>query len=112
MYPLTKSGIDYYHRTMEKEKPKIQVRDIESQQVLFECDLHESERAWQFAAEMEELGLDIEVVNPTLGETLSHSLGVSKEDLEAYKQSMEEEIESHDDSGSCCFTTNSDKIIQ
>lgn len=110
MYPLTKRVCDYYHRTMEKEKPKILVRDVQTQQVLFECAITESEKAWQFAAEMEEMGLDIEVISPTLSETLSNSLGLTNEELQAYKESMEEEMENH--AGSCCFTSEDDKIIQ
>lgn len=95
---------------MEKSKPKILVRDVQTQQILFECAINESEKAYQFAAEMEEMGLDIEVVSPTLGETLSNSLGLSKEDQETYKQSLEEEMDSHE--GSCCFEESTgDKIV-
>lgn len=93
---------DYYHRAMEKEKSKILVRDVQTQQTLFECSMNESEKAWQFAAEMEEMGLDVEVVAPTLGETLSNSLGLSKDEKQAYMESLQEEMEEHD--GSCCFT--------
>lgn len=91
---------------MEKSKPKILVRDVQTQQILFECAINESEKAYQFAAEMEEMGLDIEVVSPTLGETLSNSLGLSKEAQEKYKESLEEEMDSHE--GSCCFEESSD----
>ena len=107
MYPLTKGVCDYYHRTMEKEKPKILVRDVVTQQVLFDCALSDSEKAWQFAAEMEEMGLDVEVVAPTLSETLSHSLGLSRTQLEEYKKSLDEEMEAHE--GSCCFKDPEDK---
>jgi hypothetical protein len=86
---------------MLKEKSKIFVRDIHTQHILFECFIDESDKAYRFAAEMEELGLDIEVVSPTLSEGLSASLGLSKEQLEHYKESMDEEIEAHE--GSCCF---------
>ena len=86
---------------MEKSKTKIRVIDIQTEQTLFECDLHESEKAYQFAAEMEEMGLDIKVISPTLGETLSNSLGLSREQQQEYAESMEEEIHSHE--GSCCF---------
>lgn len=94
---------------MEKSRPKIAVRDVNTQSVLFECDETDSEKAYQFAAEMEELGLDVEVLIPTLGETLSTSLGYSQEQLNEYKKSMEAEIESHD--GSCCFTEDGEKIV-
>jgi hypothetical protein len=94
---------------MAKEKSKILVRDVQTKQVLFEGDLADSERAYQFAAEMEEMGLDIEVVSPTLGETLSSSLGLTREEQAAYKNSLEEEMESHE--GSCCFEDSDKKIV-
>ncbi len=95
---------------MEKEKSKILVRDILSQQTLFECELAESEKAYQYAAHMEELGIDVEVISPTLSETLTASLGLSPEAREQYRMSLEQEIESHE--GSCCFedASNPDKI--
>lgn len=93
---------------MEKSKPKILVRDVQTQQILFECTITEAEQAYKFAAEMEEIGLDLEVINPTLSETLSSSLGLSREAQEEYKQSMEEEMEHHE--GSCCFEETSDKV--
>lgn len=94
---------------MQKEKTKIQVLDIQTEQVLFECPIEESERAYQFAAEMEELGADVKVTAPTLAETLNESLGLSPEEKRQYQQSMEEEIEHHE--GSCCFTEDGDKAI-
>ena len=81
--------------------PKIRVLDQQTGQTLFECSIQEGEKAYQFAAEMEEMGLDIKVEVPTLTETLSQSLGLSREQVEAYKRSMDEEIEQHE--GSCCF---------
>ena len=90
---------------------KIRVLDRQTDQVLFECALEESEKAYQFAAEMEELGLDLRVDAPTLSETLNESLGRSREQKAAYKTSMEEEMEEHD-GGSCCFKeSDSDKLI-
>lgn len=94
---------------MEKSKPKILVRDVQTQQVLFECAISESEKAYQFAAEMEEMGLDIEVVSPTLGETLSNSLGLTKEEQQKYKDSLEEEMDSHE--GSCCFEESGERKV-
>jgi hypothetical protein len=93
---------------MEKSKPKIQVRDVQTEQILFECEMTEAEKAYQFAAEMEEMGLDLEVISPTLSETLSSSLGLSREAQEEYKLSMEEEMEEHE--GSCCFKDPQEKV--
>ena len=86
---------------MGKEKLKIQVIDIQTGQSLYECALNESEKAYQFAAQMEELGLDVKLVSPTLTDTLSTSLGLSNEAKAEYQKSMEEEMEEHE--GSCCF---------
>lgn len=86
---------------MVKEKSKIQVTDISTGQTLFECSLSESEKAYQFAAQMEEMGLDVKVISPTLSETLTRSLGLSNEETAEYLQSMDEEAEHHE--GSCCF---------
>ncbi len=94
---------------MEKSKPKVQVLDVQTEQVLFECEINESERAYIFAAEMEEIGLDIKVVSPTMGDTLASSLGVSREQQAEYKADLEHEMESHE--GSCCFTDEDDKTI-
>ncbi|MGE3609862.1 MAG: hypothetical protein AB7I27_09785 [Bacteriovoracaceae bacterium] len=91
---------------MKKERPKIQVIDVETQQVLFECDINEAEKAYQFAAEMEEVGLDLRVRVPTLSDTLSEALGLSPSEKRDYQESLAEEIENHD--GSCCFE-NTDK---
>ena len=89
---------------MEKEMPKIRVLDLQSGQTLFECSIQESEKAYQFAAQMEEMGLELKVVVPTLSDTLSTSLGLSRDEQAAYEASLEEEMDEHE--GSCCFTDN------
>ncbi len=109
VYPLTKSAVGYYHRTMEKEKSKVMVRDIQTESILFECEIEDSEKAYQFAAQMEEMGLDIEVIVPTLTETLSTSLGLSTEQRKTYKESLDAEIEDHE--GSCCFEKSDKNIV-
>lgn len=99
---------DNYHLPMEKENSKIRVVDSESRQVLFECGIGESEKAYQFAAQMEEMGLSVDVLNPTLSETLTDSLGLSQEDRRKYEESLHEELEDHE--GSCCFEDGDKKI--
>jgi len=84
--------------------PKIRVLDLQSGQTLFECSVQDSEKAYQFAAQMEEIGLELKVIIPTLSDTLSQSLGLTREQKLAYKTSLEEEMEDHD--GSCCFKDN------
>ena len=87
---------------MQKEMPKIRVIDLQSGQTLFECSIHDSEKAYQFAAQMEEMGLDLKVIVPTLSATLSSSLGLTRDEQTAYEESIEEEMEDHE--GSCCFS--------
>ncbi|HXH75770.1 MAG TPA: hypothetical protein VNJ08_12425 [Bacteriovoracaceae bacterium] len=93
---------------MEKEKPKIRVVDVQSGQTLFECSLEDSDNAYKFAAQMEEMGLDIKVVSPTLTDTLSSSLGLSAQQTDEYRKSLDEEMEQHE--GSCCFEESDKKI--
>jgi hypothetical protein len=94
---------------MEKEKSKILVIDVQTKQSLFECGVEDSEKAYRFAAEMEKMGLDVEVISPTLSETLSNSLGLTSDQMREYKKSLDEEMEGHD--GSCCFEDSKDKIV-
>ncbi len=86
---------------MEKEKTKIQVIDVHSNQSLFECAIEDQQKAYAFAADMEDVGLDVKVLIPTLAETLSESLGYSQDTLNQYVESMNQELEEHE--GSCCF---------
>lgn len=94
---------------MEKEKAKILVRDVQTKQTLLECDLSQSEKAYKFAAEMEKMGLDVEVISPTLSDTLSTSLGLTQDQIREYKKSLDEEMEGHD--GSCCFEDTKPKNV-
>ena len=94
---------------MEKSKSKILVVDKQSRQTLFECGIDDADKAYHYAGEMEEMGLDVEVLNPTLAQTLSNSLGLSAAQVQEYEASMEEEMEEHE--GSCCFEDPSDKKI-
>lgn len=93
---------------MEKEISKIRVIDTDTRQVLFECAITEAEKAYQFAASMEEMGVSVDVLNPTLSETLTDSLGLSNEARREYEESMEEELEHHE--GSCCFEDGDKKV--
>lgn len=87
---------------------KVKVIDINSEQVLFECDMTKIESAYQYASEMEQMGLDVKVISPTITETLCDSLGIELDARADYEQSVFSEIEDHD--GSCCATPVTDKI--
>ena len=81
---------------------QIQVVDVLSNEILFECALDESDKAFSFATEMEEMGLDVKIINPTITQTLTNSLGMSHDQKEEYENSVVAEI--HDHEGGCCTT--------
>lgn len=82
----------------------VQVIDKNTKEVLFECSIEETEKAYEFAGEMDEMGLDVEVKSPTITETLCDSLGIGEGEREEYEESVIAEIDDHD--GSCCATPN------
>jgi hypothetical protein len=86
---------------MEKTKIKVTVADTQTGQILFECAPSEQDKAYHYAAQMEEMGLDVKVTSPTLNESLAQSLGLGPEAMQRYQGSLQEEIEHHD--GSCCY---------
>ena len=70
--------------------------------ILFECPASDSEKAYEYAAKMERMGLDIRVEIPATARTLADSLGASVEAKEALQKELEDEIDSHN-IDSCCF---------
>ena len=83
-----------------KQNSTISVIDINSEQTLKTFELSEAALAYEYAAEMESYGLDVEVDAPTITETLANSLGLSANSKEDYEQSVIAELEDHE--GSCC----------
>lgn len=81
---------------------QIQVVDNLSNEILYECSIEDSEKAYAFATEMEEMGLDIKIISPTITQTLTDSLGMSHDEKEEYENSVVAEI--HDHEGGCCTT--------
>jgi hypothetical protein len=79
---------------------RVQVIDKNSGEVLFRTDMDKMSMAYEFAREMEEMGLDVEVKAPDIHETLADTLGVKPEDRSEYSESLAHEIDAHDDS--CC----------
>ena len=97
---------------MSCKLPTIRVIDIGTNQVLLEVPIEQAEKAYAFMAEMEEMGLDLKIENPTLAETLSQSLGLSAKQISDYKESMSQELEDHDGViNSCCFEESGEKKI-
>lgn len=89
---------------------KIKIIDQASKETLYEFDLNQADEAYTMATELEEMGLDIVVKNPTATETLCDSLGIQMDERADYEQSVAAEIDDHD--GSCCVTPmqGSDKL--
>lgn len=81
---------------------QVRVIDSISGTVLFETSIEKMSDAYAFATQMEEAGLDIEIKAPGLAETLIKSLGADEEEINQYKQSLQDEIDEHDDSDYGC----------
>lgn len=83
----------------------IRVIEKNSNDILFECSSDDAEKAYEFAAQMEELGLDVVIKQPSVAESLSMTLGASQEELQKIQEELNDEIESHNPD-SCCFKDN------
>ena len=75
---------------------------MQSQEVLFECAIDVVETAFEYAAQLEKMGIAVRILSPTITETLCDSLGIEHDEREEYENSVIAEIEDHD--GSCCST--------
>ena len=75
---------------------QIKVVEVQSGQELFCCSPGEAEKAFQYAKSMEQMGVEVSIVSPSVSETLAVELGVNEGDWGEYQQSMEDEIEYHD----------------
>jgi len=82
---------------------QVQVIDNLSGSILFETSIEKISEAYAFAAQMEEAGLDIEIIAPGLAETLIQSLGASDQEIAVYKQTLDEEIDTHEDDLGCAI---------
>lgn len=81
---------------------QVRVIDVLSKTTLFETSLDKISDAYSFATQMEEAGLDIEIVAPGLAETLITALGANEKEVDQFKQSLQDEIDEHDDSDFGC----------
>lgn len=81
---------------------KIKIIDQSTKETLYEYELDQADAAYHKAIELEEMGLDIFVKNPSATETLCDSLGIENDARADYEQSVTAEIDDHD--GSCCVT--------
>ncbi len=90
---------------------KVKVIATETEEVLLEVAIEDIARAYEYAAQMEEMGIEVKLDAPTVADTLSDTLGLSIDDRHRLETSMEEEL--HDHEGSCCakpYEFKDDKI--
>ncbi len=94
---------------------KVQVISIDSNEILFSCEVIEEEKAYAYASQMEQIGVEVKVVSPNVTDTLSDALGLDVENQEKFQESIFEEIHHHEghepeDSDSCCVKYVSSEI--
>lgn len=75
----------------------IQIIDNISKEVLFEATPDQMDLVYEKATEYEKMGLDIDILSPSVSQSLIISLGASKKDVEELKQSELAELESHNE---------------
>lgn len=78
----------------------VKVVDQNSQSVLFSCGMDNIHSAYLYAKEMENLGLEVKIVSPTITQTLADGLGISAQEKMNLQESVNQEL--HDHEGSCC----------
>ena len=77
---------------------QVKVVEPRSGEVLLQCGVEEEARAYQFAQEMEQMGVEVKIIAPSVSQTLASGLGVSAKDWQGYQRSMDQEIADHDGS--------------
>lgn len=80
----------------------VKVVDQNSESVLFSCSMDNIHSAYLYAKEMENLGLEVKIIAPTITQTLANGLGITETEKAEYDKSVEQEMNDHD--GSCCVT--------
>jgi hypothetical protein len=81
---------------------QVMVIDALSKTTLYETSIEKIADAYAFAAQMEEHGLDLEIITPGLAETLIRALGANEAELSNYRESLKQEIDDHNDSEFGC----------
>lgn len=78
---------------MSDSKP-IKIKDA-SGEILASYSLEDRDRAFEYAQTLEEMGLDISIVEPSLPESLILSLGANDQDTEILRREIDQEIDEH-----------------
>lgn len=81
---------------------QVLVIDALSRTTLYETSIEKIADAYAFAAQMEEHGLELEIITPGLAETLIRALGANEEELKTYRNSLNQEIDEHNENDFGC----------
>ena len=76
------------------QKSFVRVID-QAEQELFRCSIEEREKAFEFARQMENLGVEVTLQEPSSIETLATSLGIDAQEQEKLKATITHEIKEH-----------------
>ena len=76
----------------------VKVVEPRSGEVLLQCGVEEEALAYQFAREMEQMGVEVKIIAPSVSQTLASGLGVNAKEWQGYQRSMDQEIADHDGS--------------
>lgn len=79
---------------------KVKVIAVDTEEVLLEVPIEKLAEAYEYAAKMDQMGIEVKLDAPTVADTLSDTLGLSIDDRHRFESSMDEELRDHD--GSCC----------
>lgn len=74
----------------------VKIIEITEEQVLHSYTMNELEKAYEQAAKLEEMGIEVKVIAPSAPETLAMALGSSEDELNELKESINHEISEHD----------------
>lgn len=77
----------------------IKIYDSEGQE-LASFTLKDRDKAFEYAEQMEAMGIEVSIKEPSLPETLILSLGANRSDTEQLQKEIDEEIDSH--GNNCC----------
>lgn len=85
---------------MSAKQNQVKIKEVHSKEILWQGSMDELAYAYEYAAKLEEMGLDVELDAPTVTQSLVENLGLNADEKEEYEQSVFDEIHDHD--GSCC----------
>lgn len=73
----------------------VKIIENNSKEILFETTQKNIDLAYKKVIEFEEMGLDVDIITPSVSQSLIMSLGASEKDVDELRKSELAEIESH-----------------